>query len=162
MSCSELCSARVFHGSLWKSFQVNITSVFAIIPLLVLIKKNSFCKMADFCDFLNILTAMISFQGQVRNEGSMAEWLGRWFEICRVQVSRWLPVAFVPGSLWFNSLAALVHNQLVCLLPLGILNLLSWFEYIVLLALKSPRKVYITWEMMPCGRPDRLCSKVWW
>jgi len=44
---------------------------------LVLIKKNSFCQLADFCGFLNILTAMISFRGQVRNEGSMAVWLGR-------------------------------------------------------------------------------------
>ena len=42
------------------------------------------------------------------------------------------------GSPWFNSSAALVHSQLVCLLPVGILNLLSSFQLFVSLALKSP------------------------
>ena len=35
---------------------------------------------------------------------------------------------FVPGSPWLNSSAALVYSQLVCLLPVGILNLLSLFQ----------------------------------
>ena len=35
---------------------------------------------------------------------------------------------FVPGSPWLNSSAALVYSQLVCLLPVGILNLLSFFQ----------------------------------
>ena len=39
----------------------------------------------------------------------------------------------VPGST-----AALVQSQLVCLLPVGILNLLSLFQLLVSLALKSP------------------------
>ena len=40
---------------------------------------------------------------------------------------------FVHGtSLWFSYMAALVHTQLVCLLPLGvILNLLGSFEWFV-------------------------------
>ena len=38
----------------------------------------------------------------------------------------------------FNSSAALVHSQLVCLLPVRILNLLSVFQLLVSLALKSP------------------------
>ena len=37
------------------------------------------------------------------------------------------PAGFEPGSPWFNSLAALVYSQLVCLLPLGILNLFHSF-----------------------------------
>ena len=56
----------------------------------------------------------------------------------RVQVLLWLPAAFVSGSPWFNSSAALVHSQLLCLLPVGILNLFSWFQYFVSLALRSP------------------------
>ena len=39
---------------------------------------------------------------------------------------------------WFNSSAALVPSQLVCLLPVGILNLLSLFQWFISLALKSP------------------------
>ena len=35
---------------------------------------------------------------------------------------------FVPGSPWLNSSAALVYSQVVCLLPVGILNLLSLFQ----------------------------------
>ena len=31
------------------------------------------------------------------------------------------------GSPWFNSSAAIAHSQLVCLLPVGILNLFSYF-----------------------------------
>ena len=38
----------------------------------------------------------------------------------------------------FNPSAALVDSQLVCLLPVGILNLLSLFEWIISLALKNP------------------------
>ena len=38
----------------------------------------------------------------------------------------------------FNSSAALVHSQLVCLLRVGILKLLSLFQLLVSLALKSP------------------------
>lgn len=57
----------------------------------------------------------------------MAEWLGAGLEIgiSRVQVPP-------------NSSAALVHSQLVCLLPVGILNMLSLFELFISLALKSP------------------------
>ena len=46
----------------------------------------------------------------------------------RVQVPLWPIAGFVPGSPWLNSSAALVHSQLVCLLPVGILNLLSLFQ----------------------------------
>ena len=38
----------------------------------------------------------------------------------------------------FNSSAAFLYSQLVCLLPVGILNLLSLFRLFVSLALKSP------------------------
>ena len=41
-------------------------------------------------------------------------------------------------SPWFNSSAALVHSQVVCLVPVGILNLLSLFQLFVSLAMKSP------------------------
>ena len=37
-------------------------------------------------------------------------------------------VGFVPGSHWLNSSAGLVYSQLVCLLPVGILKLLSLFH----------------------------------
>ena len=52
------------------------------------------------------------------------------FEIWRsgVQVPLWPLAGFVRGSPWFNSSAALVHSQLVCHLPVGILRLLSLFE----------------------------------
>ena len=62
------------------------------------------------------------------------------FEIwrSRVQIPLWPLAGFVPGSSWFNSSAALVQSQLVCLLPVGILNLLSLFQLLVSLALKSP------------------------
>ena len=40
----------------------------------------------------------------------------------QVQDSFWPLVEFVPGSPWFNFLAALVNSQLVCLRPVGILN----------------------------------------
>ena len=46
-------------------------------------------------------------------------------------------VEFVPGSSWFNFPAALVHSQLVCLQPVGILNML-FIVNCVSLALKSP------------------------
>ena len=38
---------------------------------------------------------------------------------------------FVPGSPWFNSSAALVQSPLVCLLPVGMLNLLRLFQLFV-------------------------------
>ena len=55
---------------------------------------------------------------------------GAWLDIggSRVQVSLWPLAGFVPGSPWLNSSAALVYSQLVCLLPVGILNLLSLFQ----------------------------------
>ena len=46
----------------------------------------------------------------------------------RVQVPLWPLAGFVPGSPWLNSSAALVCSQLVCLLPVGILNLFSLFQ----------------------------------
>ena len=45
---------------------------------------------------------------------------------------------FVRGSPLFNSSAALVHSQLVCLPPVGTLNLLSSSQLLVSLALESP------------------------
>ena len=47
-------------------------------------------------------------------------------------------LVLVPGTPWFNSSVALVQSQQVCLLPVGILNLLSLFQLFVSLALKSP------------------------
>ena len=40
----------------------------------------------------------------------------------RVQDPLWSLVEFVPGSPWFNFLAAFVNSRLVCLRPVGILN----------------------------------------
>ena len=55
---------------------------------------------------------------------------GAGLEIWRswVQVPLWPLAGFVPGSPWLNSSAALVYSQLVCLLPLRILNLLNFFQ----------------------------------
>ena len=58
------------------------------------------------------------------------------FKFC----SNKLRVGFFPGSPWFNSSTALGHSHLVCLLPVGILNLLIIFQRFVLLTLKSPRR----------------------
>ena len=49
-----------------------------------------------------------------------------------------MPICVQTRSVCFNSSAALVQSQLVCLLPVGILNLLSSFQLFVSLALKSP------------------------
>jgi len=70
----------------------------------------------------------------------VAKWLGRGIWIWRswVRVPLWPLAGFVTGSPWFNSSAALVKSPLVCLLPVGILNLLSLFQLFVSLALKSP------------------------
>ena len=71
-----------------------------------------------------------------------------------MQVALWPLAGFVQGSPWFNSSAALVHSQLVCLLPVGILNLLSSFQLFVSLALKSPsgewsfKYVCIYWDQL--------------
>ena len=40
----------------------------------------------------------------------------------RVQVQLWPPAGFVLARPWFNSSAAHVHSQLICLLPVGILQ----------------------------------------
>ena len=56
----------------------------------------------------------------------------------RVQVSLWPLARLVRGSPWFNSSVVLIHNQVVCRLPVGIFNLLSSFQLFVSLALKSP------------------------
>ena len=66
------------------------------------------------------------------------------FHLCCGESCEWTlhnacTVGFVPGSPWFNFSAALVQSQLVCLLPVGILNLLSLFQLLVSLGLKSPR-----------------------
>jgi len=57
-----------------------------------------------------------------------------------VQVPLRPRAGFVSGSPWFNSSAALGNSQLVCLLPVGILNLFNLFQYFVSFALKIPRR----------------------
>ena len=62
-----------------------------------------------------------------------AAWLsgqGAGLEIWRswVHVPLWPLAGFVPGSPWLNSFAALVYSQLACFLPVGILNLLRFFQ----------------------------------
>ena len=66
-----------------------------------------------------------------------------WLSLVPVPLSP--PGGFVPGSLWFNSLAALVDNQLVCLLAVGVLNLLSLYEFLITLSLFqcSPRRLVL-------------------
>jgi len=66
----------------------------------------------------------------------------------------------------FNSSAVLVDSQLVCLLPVKILNLLSLFEWIISLALKSPngersiKYTYIhTYTYMITPIPSRISLK---
>ena len=55
-------------------------------------------------------------------DGGLEIWRSRVRVLLRPQAG------FVPGSPWLNSSAALVYSQLVCLLPVGILNLLSLFQ----------------------------------
>ena len=50
-----------------------------------------------------------------------------------------LTTGFAPSSPRINPSAALVHSQLVCLLPVEILDMLSLFQYFVSLDLKSLR-----------------------
>ena len=61
-----------------------------------------------------------------RGGGSLVEWLGAGLSIRRrrVQVPPWPPAGFVRGSPEFKSSTTLLNSQLVCLLPVGILNLL--------------------------------------
>ena len=55
----------------------------------------------------------------------------------QVQVPLGSAAGFVSDRTWFNSPVTLAHGQKVCFLPLGILNLLSLFQWFVSLALKS-------------------------
>ena len=53
---------------------------------------------------------------------------------------------------WFNPSAVPLHSHLVCLLSVGILNLLSLFQCFVSLAQKSPRrKRSIKHKLRLCG-----------
>ena len=85
-----------------------------------------------------------------RQRGRVVRALGIWGS--RVQVPPWPLAGFVRGSPLFNSSAALVYSQLVCLLPVGILNQLSSFQLLVSLALKSPSG---EWSI------TYVCSKIW-
>ena len=71
----------------------------------------------------------------------MAEWSGRRISVISGSPEFGSRSGFVGRSSWFNPSAALVQSQLVCLLPVGILNLLSLFHLFASLALKSP-----SWE----------------
>ena len=61
-----------------------------------------------------------------------------WRQRGRVVRALDLKSGFVSGSAWFNASVALVYSQLVCLLPVGILNLLSLFQWFVI---KYGRKI---------------------
>ena len=57
----------------------------------------------------------------------------------RVQILFWLLADVVLGSPEFNFSATLVNSQLVCLLPVGILNQVMFiYHYLFTLVLKSP------------------------
>ena len=69
----------------------------------------------------------------------------------RVQVPLWPPAGFVPGSPWFNTSAALLQSQLVCFLPVGILNLLSLFQLFL--------SDYQKWSACELTRLQSFCEK---
>ena len=63
------------------------------------------------------------------------------FKICRswVQIQFWLLADVVLGIPEFSFSATLVNSQLVCLPPVGILNLVMFiYHYLFILVLKSP------------------------
>ena len=61
--------------------------------------------------------------------GSVAEWLG--IRRSRVQIPFWPLADVVLGSPEFNFSATLVNSQLVCLPPVGILNLVMFISLLV-------------------------------
>ena len=73
-----------------------------------------------------------------------AAWTSGWiagFEIGRsqVQIPFWPPADVVLGSPEFNFSSTLVNSQLVCLTPVGILNLVMFiYHYLFILVLKNP------------------------
>ena len=80
------------------------------------------------------MTLILKQRGRVVRAPNLKIWRSR------VQVPLRPLARFVRGSPWFNSWAALVQSQLVCLLPVGILNLSSSFQLFVSLARKSPNR----------------------
>ena len=71
------------------------------------------------------------------NEGSIVEWPERW--TCNSEVPLCPLAGFVLGSSEFKSSATLVNSQLVCLLPVGILNFVMInLNHFFSLSLKSP------------------------
>ena len=78
-----------------------------------------------------------------RGGGSLAEWLGAGLSIRRrrVQVPPWPLAGFVHSSPEFKSSTTLVNSQLVCLLPVGILNLLCLISIICFTHLLDPTSI---------------------
>ena len=127
-----------------KLMKVNVFQRFQLFSVLcVLQKKEYFFNIPLFldnlqftvvtCNKFNKFLAFAPILPRVKGRGSVAEWpsgQGAGLEIwrSRVQVPLWPLAGFVPRSPWLNSSAALVYSQLVCLLPVGILNLLSLFQ----------------------------------
>ena len=108
---------------------------------------NTICKYIShrnpsFSNFkLASRNVVISFFASVHHQwGSVAEWLGRRTWILEIPSSSpALTTSWICSRKSLVQLsAAPVHSQLVCLLPVGILNLLSSFHLLLSLALKSP------------------------
>ena len=76
--------------------------------------------------FLTFVKSSDSLATNRRGGGSLAEWLGAGLSIRRrqVQVAPWPLAGFVHSSAEFKSSTTLLNSQLVCLRPVGILNLL--------------------------------------
>ena len=111
---------RVSSGCLgWRKRKYAINTTLASCKLAKGMTRNS---PRSTC-YIRSLTVTPSFF----EEAAWPSGQGAGLEIWRswVQVPLWPLTGFVPSRPWLNSSAALVNSQLVCLLPVGILNLLS-------------------------------------
>ena len=120
-SCKYISIIREFKFSVyWK----EVVAFFVMGMYLLLCQHITELKVGSYLPYTSF-----SWLGIVKRRPSIlmeAAWSSGWAEICS---PLWLPAGFVSGSTWFNSLAALVHSQLICLPPVGILYLFSLFHW---------------------------------
>ena len=93
--------------------------------------------------YLNEEAAWLSGQGTSLKSGD-----------CQFKILFLTSARLEPGFLWFNSSAALVCSQLVCLLPVGILNLLGSFVVFCCYLYSNSTSVH------GCHLPTNLSNKV--
>ena len=116
----------------WLSFSMSEVGVFVTL--------SGYLRTREKCRKHSPAAPVFYISLVFSNTRSVADWLGRgtWNRETPSSSPALTTAGFVPGGAWFYSSAALVNSQLVCLLPVGILNLLSLFQWFVSLALKSP------------------------